>query len=512
MINKTFTLIFILIIANIFAQKSSEIYIDSDYYNSTWNKNLASLINKDNNSLIASTKFQQKNLLEISEFHFEQYMDSLNSDIGLKYDTRVGEILDNYISNGNNTGKILAYSNYLGAAFEKQLKLANLPTALKYLPFALSAMNNSSVNKIGASGLWQLRYSAARKEGLTIDSYVDDRRNIEKSTKAAISELSSLYKLYKNWELALAAYSCGANNVNKSIRRSNNEMNYDSIYHRLPDFGKDIVPALTASIIIHKYAKQLGICDNNINFEIAVDTLEVSQRLHLKQLNEVIGISMDTLHFLNPEYKHDIIPAVSELYKILIPKGYLAKFNSLEDSIYKYHDSTLFALSKPVILPPPSKNRHYARYEPEQIPDGSAKIYYTIKSGDNLGYISEWFDVKTRQIEDWNNIYDPRRIRAGKKLKIYVDEDKASYYKKLETMSFAEKQKREGKTVSSSKAKKVEEPLGKDWFYHTVKSGESPYIIAKKYNGVSPDDILRWNNIKNARSIQIGQKLKIKKK
>ena len=506
-----FTLLFAIGISSVFAQKTDLNAHPQDYYLNTWENNLINLFKDDSCSLITHADFNKKNLLAISDFHYEKYVSKINSDISIKYDSRVGEILNEYISNSSKTSKILAYSHFLADDFERELKKANLPSELKYLPFAISSMNNQAIGKTGAAGLWQLGYSAARKEGLNIDSYVDERRNIEKSTKAAISEIKNLHNLYKDWDLALAAYSCGASNVNKSIRRTNNQMNYDSIYNLLPEFGRDIVPALTASIILHKYADSLGICNDNMSFNIEVDTLEVSQRLHLVQLNEVLGISLDTLHFLNPEYKHDIIPAVSELYKIIIPKGYLASFNAMEDSIYHYHDSTLFAISKPVILPPPSKNRHYARYEPEQIPDGSAVVYYTIKSGDNLGYISSWFDVKTRQIEDWNNIYDPRRIRAGKKLKIYVDEDKASYYKKLETMSFAEKQKREGKTVAP-RAKKVEVPLGEDWFYHTVKSGESPYIIAKKYDGVSPEDILRWNNITNARSIQIGQKLKIKKK
>jgi len=509
--NTIFTLLFALAITSLIAQKSTINSLHEDYYLNNWDSNLNSLLKNDSSSIISHAEYKKADLLAISEFHFEKYISHINTEIEIKYDYRVGQILNEYINNGSKTAKILAYSHFLAADFEKELQKAKLPMELKYLPFALSAMNNQAVGKTGASGLWQLGYSAARKEGLSIDSYVDERKNIHKSTKASLSEIKQLYKLYNDWNLTLAAYSCGASNVNKSIRRANNQMNYDSIYEILPQFGRDIVPALTASIIIHKFADSLGICNNNTSFAIAVDTLEVSQRLHLAQLNEVLGISLDTLHFLNPEYKHDIIPAVSELYKILIPKGYLAAFNQMEDSIYHYHDSTLFAISKAVILPPPSKSRHYARYEPEQIPDGSAVVYYTIKSGDNLGYISSWFDVKTRQIEDWNNIYDPRRIRAGKKLKLYVDEDKASYYKKLETMSFADKQKREGKTVSPKTKKKVE-PLGKDWFYHTVKSGESPYIIAKKYDGVSPEDILRWNNIENARSIQIGQKLKIKKK
>ncbi len=509
--NIIFILLFALSFINAAAQKSTNNTHPEDYYLNTWDKNLNSLLKNDSNSIINHVVFNNNNLLAISDFHYEKYTSNIKSEIELNYDIRVGEILNDYINNGSNTAKILAYSNYLGVYFEKELEDNELPKELKYLPFALSAMNNMAISKTGAAGLWQLNYSAARKEGLYIDSYVDDRKNIHKATKAAISEIKHLHKLYNDWNLALAAYSCGASNVNKSIRRANNQMNYDSIYLLLPEFGRDIIPSLTASIILHNYADSLGICNNKIDFEIAIDTLEISKRLHFVQLNEVIGISIDTLHFLNPEYKHDIIPAVSELYTLLIPKGYLAAFNKYEDSIYSYKDSVLFDISKPVILPPASKSRHYAKYEPEQVPDGSVRINYTIKSGDNLGYISEWFDVKVRQIEDWNNIYDPRRIRAGKTLKIYVDKDKESYYKKLETMSFAEKQKREGKTVAEKEKKKVE-PLGKDWFYHTVKSGESPYIIAKKYNGVSPEDILRWNNIKNARSIQIGQKLKIKKK
>ncbi len=501
----------ILIVFNSLAQKKNITNQVNDYYIQQWNKNLVSLINDDSNSLVSSAAFVEHNLLSISDFKYDKYISNIDSDIELKYDTRVGEILNNYIQNGKNTGKALSYSHFLAVDFETALKEAKLPITLKYLPFALSAMNNLAVEKTGAAGLWQLRYSAARKEGLNIDSYVDERRDIKKATTAAVSELKQLYQIYKNWDLAIAAYTCGASNVNKSILRSNNQMSYDSIYTLLPDFGKDIIPALTASVILHNFADSLNICNNNISFEIDIDTLEVSQQLHLKQLNGVLGISMDTLTFLNPQYKQDIIPAVSEVYNVIIPKHYLAKFNELEDSVYKFQDSLLFDISKPVILPPPSKNRHYAKYEPEQVPDGSAKIIYTIKSGDNLGYISSWFDVKVRQIEDWNNIYDPRRIRAGKKIKIYVDLEKKSYYKKLETMSFSQKQKREGKTVKAKSTKKAE-PLGKDWFYHTVKSGESPSVIAGKYKNVSTDDILRWNNIKDARSIQIGQKLKIKKK
>ncbi len=500
-----------------YAQKPVPEAVESDdYYLNFWKQNLDSL----NIETDMPARFQMTYASQIipgySETDFKEIISQLKSDLPLRYDSRVGDILSFYIQNGDKTAFALAYSEQLGEQFQKQLKAASLPTTLKYLPLALTAMNNKALGKTGAAGLWQLMYSTGRKEGLNIDSYVDERRNIEKSTTAAISELKQLYNLYQNWELALGAYACGPSNVNKSIRRLQNQQDYYILYSNLPEFGRDIVPALTAAAILSQFHDDFKIKIPKIDFNIIVDTVEISQRLHFKQLNGVLNISLDTLRFLNPQYKLDIVPAINQVYTIYLPQGNLIKFNALEDSIYHYKDSLLFELKKPMILPPPSKERHYAKYEPQRVPDGSALLYYHIKSGDNLGFVAAWYNVKVRQIEDWNNIYDPRRIQIGKKLKIYVPEDKVNYYRKVDELSYDEKQKRVGKTSNSTTntkttAKKKEEPLGSDWFYHTVKSGESPYIIAKKYNGVSPEDILRWNNIEDARYIQIGQKLKIKK-
>lgn len=487
-----------------------------DYYLNFWKQNLDSLNECAQNTLHFDAIISARNIPGYNERNFKELIDQINSDIPLQYDSRVGDILSFYIQNGEKTAFAIAYSNYLSTKFSDKLEKAGLPKSLKYLPLALSAMNKKAINKSGAQGLWQLRYSAARKEGLDINSYIDERRNIDKSTSAAIAELKQLYILYQNWDLALGAFACGPSNVNKSIRRLNNQMDYYAIYPLLPDFGRDIVPALAAAALISNYPQEFGLKIPEIDFYIDVDTLEVSQRLHFAQLNKVIGIPIDTLIFLNPEYKNGIVPAINKVYYIIIPKGYLASFNALEDSIYRYQDSILFNLKKSVILPPESKERHYAKYEPARIPDGTALVYYHIKSGDNLGYVASWYNVNTSQIEDWNNVYDPRRLQIGKRLKIYVPDEKEDYYRAFDDLSFQEKQKRVGNATSSSgnetsTTTKTETPLGKDWFYHTVKSGESPYTIAQKYGGVSTDDILRWNNITNPKYIKPGQKLKIKK-
>ncbi len=485
-----------------------------DYYLNFWQQNLDTLCRYAKISRRNSKPLPTAKGVVIPTKNYQEFMGQLNIDMPLHYDARVGEILSYYISDGEKTAFALGYSNSLENKFTKELKKQNLPLCLKYLPLALTAMNDKAIGATGAAGLWQLRYSTARREGLDIDSYVDERRNIDKSTVAALKEIKQLYRLYQDWNLALGAYACGPSNVNKTIRRMDNQRDYYDLYPDLPAFGRDIVPALLAAAILSQNHKDFGIKIPSVDFNIAVDTLEVSQRLHFVQLNKVLHINIDTLRFLNPQYKHDIVPAVNQVYTILLPKGKLNEFNALEDSIYHFQDSLLFELKRPMILPPPSKTRRFARYEPERIPDGSALVYYHIKSGDNLGFVATWYDVKSSQIEDWNNVYDPRRLQIGKRLKIYVPEEKEAYYKKVDKMSFAAKQKREGKTVSnnsaSHKVKKLT-PLGKNWFYHTVRQGESPYLIAKKYPGVSADDILRWNKITNPRNIRAGQKLKIKK-
>ena len=515
-------LLFLLIAVNTDAQKTqtkTQVTIDN-YYQSFWIKNLDSL----NQSWVINkhiTAAQKKLIAESSaniafdEKSQKEFINNVKMDISLEHQGRVADILSSYLLQNNKLGATLAYSDYLSIVFENALKENNLPLSLANLPLALTALNNKAIDKTGAGGIWLIMYANARRQGLRVDSYVDERRDIYLSTQAAVKELKSYYELYNNWELALAAYTCGPTNVNKAIRRNGNNLDYDSIYSSLPDFGRDVVPALTAACVLDQFSEELGVVKPKIDFSQALDTIEVSQRLHFVQIQDLMHIPLEELRYLNPKYKYDIVPAVNEIFHIYLPAGNLAKFNELEDSIYHYKDTILFDLKKPVVLPPAAKGRHYARYEPELPPDNSTLVYYTIKSGDNLGYIASWYGVKVRQIEDWNNIYDPRRLKLGKKLKIYVPENKANYYKGVDAMSFEQKQKRVGKNVSTSSAAshapKKEEPLGKDFFWYTVKSGESPYTIAKKYPGVSSDDILRWNNITNARNIKVGQKLKIKK-
>ena len=150
-----------------------------------------------------------------------------------------------------------------------------------------------------------------------------------------------------------------------------------------------------------------------------------------------------------------------------------------------------------------------------------SEIHYIVKSGDNLGFISEWFHVGLSDLKYWNNI-DGTMIRAGQKLLIYVPDSKVAHYKKINEMSFAEKQKMIGKDVGTGASQSItndealpededEEP-GEDFIFYTIRSGDTLWEIAQKYPGVTDTDIMKLNNITDADKIQPGQVIKIKRK
>ncbi len=126
---------------------------------------------------------------------------------------------------------------------------------------------------------------------------------------------------------------------------------------------------------------------------------------------------------------------------------------------------------------------------------GKAKVIYTVKSGDNVGFISSWFHVRQNDLRYWNNI-NRNIIRVGQKLAIYVPEKEKEKYEKVAKMSFAEKQASVGKSVTNSFPKEVK-PLDPNYEYYTVKKGDSIWDIAQKYAGITSDEIMRLNNISN---------------
>ena len=231
---------------------------------------------------------------------------------------------------------MLGASNFYIPIFEEALEAYQLPLELKYLPIIESALNPKAVSRAGASGLWQFMIGTGKQYGLQVNSLVDERRDPIKSSYAAARYLSDLYKIFGDWNLVIAAYNCGPENINKAIRRSNGNKDYWEIYPYLPKETRGYVPAFIAANYIMTYYSLHNICPMSTRLPAKTDTVMVNKNVHLEQVAEVIGINIDLLRSLNPMYRRDIIPGATEPYALRLPLTEVGKFIDLQDSVYNY--------------------------------------------------------------------------------------------------------------------------------------------------------------------------------
>jgi len=404
---------------------------------------------------------------------------------------------------------MLGLSEYYFPIFEEILDTHDIPLELKYLPIIESALNPRARSRAGATGLWQFMYSTGKMYKLEINSFVDERCDPIKSTKAAAKYLKQLYDIYQDWTLVIAAYNCGPGNVNRAIRRSGGNTDYWKIYYRLPRETRGYVPAFIAAVYMMTYAKEHNIYAEKLNFPIKTDTIMVNKQLHLQQVAEVLKISIEQLRETNPHYRRDIIPAGDgEKYPLLLPFDLTTKFIDHADSIYSYKNSFFFNPEQKFMKPP--KYEAYKTDEPSI--KGKEKVYYTVKNGDNLGYISNWFGVKVTDLKYWNNVYR-NMIRVGEKLVIYVPEKKVEFYNKIDNMSLEEKQALSDKKTNYANMQTAME-LDEKYVYHKIKQGENLWTIARKYQGANENEIMRLNNLDSysVSKLQPGDYIKIKLK
>jgi membrane-bound lytic murein transglycosylase D len=444
----------------------------------------------------------------ITQFPDSVYIDRL-SRIPALLELSYNKIVRNYIhvytgKKKENLEIMLGLAEYYFPIFEEIFDYYDIPIEMKYMAVIESALNPRAVSRVGATGLWQFMYGTGRMYGLTINSIVDERRDPIKSTHAAAKFLQDLYDIYGDWILVIAAYNCGPGNVNKAIRRSGYKRNYWDIYYHLPRETRGHVPAYIAATYAMNYYQEHSLKPKPIEIPLAVDTLIINDDLHLKQVAEVLDIPIKQLRDMNPQYRRDIIPGKSQSFSIKLPVEYSFAFIDLEDSIFSYKDSLYFDPTYTLANPTRSQ------YVP-QPPTGKTKLYYTVKSGDNPGYIASWYRVGLSDLRYWNNIRN--LIRVGQKLVVYVPPEKAEQYRKINEMTFTEKQRSIGKsTTRPEETIAQKQPQDNNYIYYRVKYGDTLWDIAKKYPGVSESDIIRLNNISNANRIHPGQQIKIKRK
>lgn len=429
--------------------------------------------------------------------------------VDLTYNSVVRRYIEVYTrQKRSSVGVMLGLSQYYFPIFDEIFDYYDIPNELKYMSIIESALNPRAYSRTRAVGLWQFMYGTGRLYGLTVNSLVDERRDPIKSTYAAARFVKDLYGIYKDWILVIAAYNCGPGNVNKAIRRSGGKRNYWDIYYQLPRETRGHVPAFIAATYVMNYYKEHNLKPVPVSFPLASDTIMLTKNLHMAQVSEVLGIPLQLLRDMNPQYRTDIIPATGNPMILRLPLEQTARFIDMEKEIYAYKDSVYFNPEKVITTP----TANDARGGDEPPPGNYARLTYTVKEGDNLGFISMWYNVRISDIRYWNNIRN-NTIRSGQKLVIYVPRNNLSKYQNINTMTFSEKQARIGKTVTPVAPKPVQTvSSGTDYVIYTVKQGDTIWDIIKLYPGVTEDDIKRLNNLTDASKIKAGQQLKIKPK
>jgi membrane-bound lytic murein transglycosylase D len=502
----------------LFAQKVSNPALadDTTIIDLNFDENLDSLLNLYyvGHSISQNPEFwnSQADSL-IPDFSDSVYIDRLKkipTVVDLTYNSIVRRYIEVYTRQKRSSVEVmLGLSQYYFPIFDDIYDYYDVPNEMKYMSIIESALNPRAYSRTRAVGLWQFMYGTGKQYGLTINSLVDERRDPIKSTYAAARYVKDLYAIYGDWTLVIAAYNCGPGNVNKAIRRSGGKRNYWDIYYYLPRETRGHVPAFIAATYVMNYYREHNLKPAPVSFPVASDTIIITRNLHMAQISEVLGIPLPLLHDMNPQFRTDIIPASSGHQVLRLPLEQTARFIDHEKDIYAYKDSVFFNPEKVVVNPTSVDSRGI-----EEPPPGNyAKLTYTVKSGDNIGFISTWYNVRASDIRYWNNI---RRntIRAGQKLTIYVPRDKLSRYQDISKMTFAEKQNRVGKPITGQ-IDTTPTPMvtsNSEYVLYTVKQGDTIWDIMKKYPGVTQSEIMRLNNLSDASKLKAGQKIKIKPK
>ncbi len=467
------------------------------------NNSLSNLNFSDSDSLILDLKDQKKakssDSLWLKELYdstrFEEVFGSINSEeielpeyedlptellkqrlvelnaktpFNVSYNPSLERLIKHYLKTRRaSMSKLMALSDYFFPLFEEEFDKYDLPLEIKYLAVVESALNPSAKSRVGAKGLWQFMFTTGKIYGLEVSSYVDERSDPAMATVAAAKYLSSLHKIFEDWDLALAAYNSGPGNVSKAIRRSGGETNYWKIRNKLPRETAGYVPAFLATMYIFEYADEHGFKSNGPRFySIATDTIQVKRLITFEQISKAVNLSVEEIKFLNPSYKLEIIPYIKDKnYALRLPIPAIGKFVANEDVIYALAEEENN-----------KENANIPKYIEQ--PD---RIIYRVKSGDYLGKIAERYGVSVSQIKRWNELTNDN-LKVGQRLTIYPT--------KL--------------IAGESTSKKGNEGL------YIVKKGDSLWSISQNFPGVSIQNIKKWNDI-SSNNIKPGMKLKVSK-
>lgn len=292
--------------------------------------------------------------------------------------------------------------NFYLPLFEEQLQNRKIPLEIKYLPIIESRLDPSAVSKVGATGLWQFMFYTALENGLTMNSYVDERMDPLKSTIAATLYLEKLYNIHNDWNLVLASYNAGPRTISRAKRKSGGYANYWNMRPFLPTETANYIPSFIATMYILEYAEEHGITlyKSKIPF-LETEKIIVKEKIAFEHISSFFEYSTDSIIKLNPSYIHNIIPGTSA-NELRLPSNLVDRFIQQEKEFYAFAKTEFDKTEKP--LP--------------DLYSIDSKLVYKVKYGEFLGKIARNFGVKVSDIKRWNNLKNDN-IKENQKLIIF---------------------------------------------------------------------------------------------
>lgn len=341
-------------------------------------------------------------------------------------------------------------------AIQAALQAEGLPLELSWLPLIESGFKVRALSPARALGMWQFIPSTGYKFGLQRSTWIDERMDPEKSTRAAIAYLKELHGLFGDWTTALAAYNCGEGRVLRTISTQKVQYLDDfwDLYMRLPRETAAYVPRFLAVLHILKDPAKYGFELPPVEEPESFERVTIHRQLQLKTIAANIGHNAVELKLLNPELREDVTPA--EPYSLKVPVG------TVEVLLAKLDDIPVYAA--------PVKQM----------------VTHRVRSGDTLSGIAVRYRSSVSAIMAENNLRSAHKLRVGMRLRV------PSRYR----MSSASVQ-------AAVTSKKLQDGLQD----YTVQKGDSLWLIARRAN-TTTKTIISVNNLKSSR-LSIGQVLRI---
>lgn len=348
-----------------------------------------------------------------------------------------------------------------------EIKKAGIPDEFFWLPLVESFFKVNAYSSARALGLWQFIPSTGYKFGLDRDEWIDERMDVQKSTRAAIAYLKELHNMFGDWLTALAAYNCGEGRVLRVISRQH--INYlDSfwdLYRQLPNETARYVPRFLATLHIVNNPQKYGFDLSNLAKPIACETVKVNKIMKFKDIAEKIEISEEVLNLLNPELRHKMTP--DREYDLKLPVEYLNKFNLVYNYIPSSEKPSLASYSYV------QRNRKF--------------IKHRVKRGESLYSIARKYGVSISTIRSYNRLGSKKKLIPGRRLTIPVSK---------------------GKIYATGKSKSYQSQITSSGKYK-VKKGDTLSMVSRRFS-IPLNQLKKMNNLTSGK-IFVGQNLIVRK-